>query len=232
MRSIWWVTALVIFALIFLLFPVREVTHVDKKLVVGNGTYYELDRYADLPEGSHIDDVGNIGTPDGWTIWANGDYTTPEGERITGSSFIRCTPVTKTGEVVKVQVMRTTGRRGMFESLWIHTFSTSFSPIVITGSAITGCAITGSARKTSQPFTVNTKQWVIDWAYVPDPNHPEGNFFGFVVTTQGETTSDVESMLFPEETSGSIHSDAGPGEYYVTVEATNIRSWGILIKPA
>ena len=219
MKSIWWVVALAVFAVIFLLFPVIEVTHFDKELVIGNETYYEMETDVEYRP---------TGVMEEYPCYKNVSIL-GETSKILSPCYrpiyepvVTHRQVAKTGEVVKVQDISTTERIGMFENLWIHTFSPPFSPI----------AITGSVPKTSEPFTVNTKEWVIDWAYVPNPNHPEGNFFSFVVTAQGETTSDVESMLFAEETSGSILSHAGPGEYYVTVEATNIRSWGILIKPA
>jgi len=97
----------------------------------------------------------------------------------------------------------------------------SFEPIVITGSG----------DKTSPPFTVTTEEWVIDWSYTPDPEYPEMAIFGFFVYPRGETALYVESVLFPEGTSGSTYSYAGTGEYYIKVTAGNVKSWEIIISP-
>jgi len=210
MKSIWWVVGLAVFALIFLLFPLLEVEHVDKELVVGEGTYYEMEMDVQYYNCYYTSE------------WTGKEMTPRRICKPLTSPVTTYRQVAKTGEVVKVQDISTTEKVGLLEDMWIHTFSTPFSPI----------AITGSEGKTSETFTVNTKEWLIEWIYVPDPNHPESNSFGFLIYPAEETTLYVESVVLPEETSGSIHSHAGPGEYYVTVEATNIRSWGILIKPA
>ena len=98
---------------------------------------------------------------------------------------------------------------------------TTFEPIVLTGSG----------SKTSPPFTVTTDEWIIDWSYTSDD--PEWYVvFGFFVYPRGETTSFVESILFPQNTNGSTYSYAGSGEYYIKVEASNIKSWNITIRPA
>ncbi len=98
---------------------------------------------------------------------------------------------------------------------------TTFEPIVLTGSG----------SKTSPPFTVTTDEWIIDWSYTSDD--PEWYVvFGFFVYPREETTSFVESILFPQNTNGSTYSYAGAGEYYIKVEASNIKSWNITIRPA
>ncbi|GAI80258.1 unnamed protein product [marine sediment metagenome] len=95
--------------------------------------------------------------------------------------------------------------------------------------------ITGSSDKTSPPFRVTTKEWVIDWSYVPDPEWaaalvPGMNVFGFFVYPRGETVMYVESVMFPEGTSGTIYSYAGAGEYYIQVIG-NAKSWEVVISP-
>jgi hypothetical protein len=97
----------------------------------------------------------------------------------------------------------------------------SFEPILITGSS----------DKTSPPFTVTTKEWIIDWSYVPDPEWPEMAVFGFFVYPRGETVMFVESVLFPEGTSGTTYSYAGAGEYYIQVLVGNVKSWEVVISP-
>ena len=97
----------------------------------------------------------------------------------------------------------------------------TFEPIIFTGSS----------DKTTPPFEVTTDEWVIDWSYIPDPEYPEYAVFGFYIYPRGETVSYVESMVFPEDTSGSTYSYAGPGEYYVKVSSGNIESWEITIRP-
>ena len=97
---------------------------------------------------------------------------------------------------------------------------TSFEPIVMTGSG----------GKTTPPFTVTTEEWVVDWSYTSDD--PAFAIFGFFIYPRGETVSFVESCLFPEGTSGSTYSYAGAGEYYIKVEAANIKSWTLTISPS
>ncbi|MBA7680343.1 hypothetical protein ES703_88658 [subsurface metagenome] len=91
--------------------------------------------------------------------------------------------------------------------------------------------ITGSSDKTSPPFRVTTKEWVIDWSYVPDPEWPEMAVFGFFVYPRGETVMYVESVMFPEGTSGTTYSYAGVGEYYIKVSVGNVKSWEVVISP-
>ncbi len=95
----------------------------------------------------------------------------------------------------------------------------TFAPIVIKGSD----------SKTSSPFVVTTNEWVIDWEYKTDD--PDLSVFSFFVYPRGETTFFVESVLFPDATSGSTYSYAGAGEYYVKVATGNIKSWTITIRP-
>ena len=108
-------------------------------------------------------------------------------------------------------------------------------PLVVPPPPDTGdfepLVITGSGDKTSRPFTVTTEEWVIDWSYVPDPKYPEMAVFGFFVYPRGETLFFVESVLFPEGTSGSTYSYAGEGEYYIKITAGNVKSWEVVISP-
>ena len=59
------------------------------------------------------------------------------------------------------------------------------------------------------------------------PHEPA--IFGFFVYPRGETALYVESVLFPEGTSGSTYSYAGEGEYYLKVTAANVKSWKVVI---
>jgi len=95
----------------------------------------------------------------------------------------------------------------------------TFEPIVITGSG----------DKTSPPFTIPTGEWIIDWSYIPDD--PDWAIFGFFIFPRGETVMYVESVIFPQGTSGSTYSYAGSGEYYIKVQAISIKSWEIIIRP-
>ena len=97
---------------------------------------------------------------------------------------------------------------------------TTFEPIIITGSG----------DKTSSPFTVTTREWIIDWSY--KTSQPDYAMFSFFVYPRGETALFVESVLFPSDTSGSTYSYAGAGGYYIKVLAANITSWTIIIRPA
>jgi hypothetical protein len=91
--------------------------------------------------------------------------------------------------------------------------------------------ITGIGGKTSQPFRVTTKEWIVNWSYVPYPEYPELAVFQFFIYPRGEPVMFVELMLLPEDTSGSTHSYAGAGEYYIKVTANNVKSWEVLISP-
>jgi len=91
--------------------------------------------------------------------------------------------------------------------------------------------ITGTVHKTSQPFRVNTKEWIANWSYVPYPEYPELAVFQFYIYPKGETVMFVEFMLVPEGTSGSTYSYAGAGEYYIKVIADNVKSWEVVISP-
>ena len=97
--------------------------------------------------------------------------------------------------------------------------SQTFQPIVITGSG----------TKTSPPFKITTEEWIVNWSYTSDD--PEFAVFSFFIFPRGELTIFVESVMFPEGTSGSTYSYAGPGEYYIKIAAANIKSWTITIKP-
>ena len=98
---------------------------------------------------------------------------------------------------------------------------TTFEPITITGTF----------HETSQPFRVNTKEWITNWPYVPYPEYPELAVFQFYIYPRGETVMFVGLMLLPEGTSGSMYTYAGAGEYYINVIADNVKSWEIVISP-
>ena len=91
--------------------------------------------------------------------------------------------------------------------------------------------ITGIGDKASQPFRVTTKEWIVNWSYVPYPEYPQLAVFSFFIYPRGETVIFVELMLVPEGTSGSTYSYAGAGEYYIKVIADNVKSWEIVISP-
>ena len=95
----------------------------------------------------------------------------------------------------------------------------TFSPIVISGSD----------SETSPPFTVTTPEWIIDWSYVP--SDPAYAIFGFFIYPRGETVNYAEAIAFAQTTNGSSYSYAGAGQYYVKVNAANIKSWKITIRP-
>jgi len=98
----------------------------------------------------------------------------------------------------------------------------TFSPVTFTGSSM----------QTTSPFEVTTKEWIIDWSYIPDYEYPEYAVFGFFVYPRGETVDFVEAMMSPGSTSGSTYSYAGPGEYYIEVHCANIQSWEITVGSA
>ena len=95
----------------------------------------------------------------------------------------------------------------------------TFSPVTFRGSDST----------TTAPFTVTTDEWIIDWSY--KPIDPSLSIFSFLIYPRGQKDMFVEAILFPAGQSGSTYSYAGPGEYYIVVNAANIENWQITIKP-
>ena len=90
--------------------------------------------------------------------------------------------------------------------------------------------ITGAGDRTSPPFAVTTKEWIIDWSYTTDSEYPG---FSFYVYPRGETTGYIESVSTgDEERNGTTYVYAAPREYYVEVIAANLNSWQITIRPA
>jgi len=219
MKSIWWVVALAVFALIILLFPFIEVEYVEKEPVTETEVYYEMEPYLECHE-----------VP--YTVWEPipplppVDPSTHYNSKWRTEWRTECdteyTKVKKLREVVISEAVTKTKRIGMFKNWWLHTHPPPFRPILTTGFS----------NKTTSPFNINTKEWVINWSYVPESDHSERAFFGFFIYPAEEATPYAESLVLPQETSGSIHSDAGPGEYYLEVEASNVEYWRILIKPA
>ena len=118
----------------------------------------------------------------------------------------------------------------------IVSFMTLLLPLVSCASAeqaatFESIIITGTANKISHPFSVNTKEWTADWSYVPYPEYPELATFQFYIFPEGGIAMFVDSMIFSNGTSGSLHSDAGAGEYYIRVVANNLKSWEIVMSP-
>jgi len=215
MKRIWWVVALVVFAVIFLLFPFIEVEYVEKEPVTETEVYYETEHYQECYE---VPYTGWEPIPPFPGINPSTRYNT----KWRTECVTEYTEVKKLREVVISEVVIKTKRVGMFENLWIHYHPPPFRPILTTGFT----------NKTTSPFKINTKEWVINWSYAPESEHFERAFFGFFVYPIEETTLYVESVVLPQGTSGSIHSHAGPGEYYLSVGASNVEYWRILIEPA
>lgn len=87
--------------------------------------------------------------------------------------------------------------------------------------------LSGSGDKTTAPFTVTTREWIIDWTL----NTTDDDFvFCLFCYPRGETVMYVESIGFPDAKSGSTYSYAGPGEYYIKVISSC--PWEVTIQPA
>lgn len=89
--------------------------------------------------------------------------------------------------------------------------------------------ITGSGGKTSPPFKVTTKEWIIDWSYISDSQYA---YLSFRIYPRGKISGSIEHISSSEATRGTTYSYAGPGEYYIKVLAANIESWEVIIRPA
>jgi len=87
----------------------------------------------------------------------------------------------------------------------------------------------GSDNTTTLPFEITTKKWIVDWSYITDDSKVA--LFSFFIYLKGETEIPTEAVFITEETSGSLYSNAGPGEYYVRVEVFDVKYWKIIIKP-
>lgn len=96
----------------------------------------------------------------------------------------------------------------------------TYAPVVFSGSSDT----------TTQPFAVTTREWIIDWSYVPDPEHD--GVFAFWVYPRGETAMFVEWMIADGDTFGTTYSYAGKGEYYIKVLCLFVEQWEITVRPA
>jgi hypothetical protein len=96
------------------------------------------------------------------------------------------------------------------------TTSKPFSPITFTGSGV----------NTTEPFTVNTKEWMIDWSYKGDSS----TVFSFYVYPRGETVNFVEAVSSEQTNSDSTYMSFGPGDYYIKVISTSPK-WTITIRP-
>jgi len=88
--------------------------------------------------------------------------------------------------------------------------------------------ITGTDSKTTQPFMVDTNEWIVEWEYEPQKN-ASMVIFSFFIYPRGETTN-CEKAIITETAKGSTYCYAEPGEYYLEVMAANLKNWQITIK--
>ena len=99
----------------------------------------------------------------------------------------------------------------------------TFEPIVFSGS---------DSQKTP-PFTIPTKEWIIDWSYTTSGSPPI--LFSVMVYPRGKTPEKgdtyAEAIIYPQKTSGTTYSYAGPGDYYLVVGAYDIEEWVVTIRP-
>jgi hypothetical protein len=97
--------------------------------------------------------------------------------------------------------------------------SQTFNPVTFRGSDST----------TTAPFTVTTKEWIVEWTYTPKDNAPGMYYFAIVIWERGKDKFVVWQL--PESTYGSTYCYAGAGDYYLEVGAVGIKEWQITIKP-
>ena len=109
-------------------------------------------------------------------------------------------------------------------------FSTSPPTTQTPPATFTPITKSGTDSLTTTPFTITTDEWIIDWSY--STSDPDFAVFSFFIYPRGETELYTEVVLFPETTSGSTYSYAGPGEYYIKTNVANIDEWEITIRPA
>lgn len=152
----------------------------------------------------------NFPPPEGYSSWEeyqNRTTTTP----ITTQQIMTATAPTVTVTIPPITVTITTTA---------SSSTTPFEPITITGSG----------DMTSAPFSITSKQWIVDWSCIPKDSR--GMVFGFVIRRQG-SSANVESTdtSNSELQSGIIISHAGPGVYYIILIAFNIENWNITISP-
>lgn len=92
--------------------------------------------------------------------------------------------------------------------------------------------ITGSGTQTTNEFMVNGSEWRIRWSYTPDAEFPDLTAFSFFVYPHSETSAYVGHVIQykAEITSGTLDLNDGTGLHYITVLATNTRSYTLIVE--
>ncbi len=88
---------------------------------------------------------------------------------------------------------------------------------------------TGVDSRTTAPFYIPTREWSVDWSFDARDFSPGHYVFIFVIGERGKDGFAVWQL--PESPSGSTYSYAGPGEYYLDVNAAGLNEWTITIRP-
>jgi hypothetical protein len=67
------------------------------------------------------------------------------------------------------------------------------------------------------PFYIPSEDWVIDWSYTPITGGDE-EFSLFVYPNFGpDTNTEIASVFFPNNNSGSLTCKSGPGEHQIII---------------
>ncbi len=116
-----------------------------------------------------------------------------------------------------------------FTFLFVIACGGEASPSTTKVSTFSPITFTGSDGKTTPPFTVTTKEWIVEWTYTPKDDAPGMHYFAIVIWERGKDKFVVWQL--PESTYGSTYCYAGAGDYYLEVGAVGIKEWQITIKP-
>jgi len=98
-------------------------------------------------------------------------------------------------------------------------------------SEVTSFSGSGSETYTTNYFVCNHEEWMILWAYKPDPNYPDLAALAIFAYPQGETASYVASVfkMGSADTIGwtFVHNKAGT--FYLEISTANTQSYAISI---
>lgn len=88
---------------------------------------------------------------------------------------------------------------------------------------------TGIGTKTTEPFTIESESWVIDWVHVPSElNDQSIGTFQIMVYNVEEPDMPVIIAANSREREADVFTIAGKGTFYLMINAANTR-WAVRI---
>jgi hypothetical protein len=102
-------------------------------------------------------------------------------------------------------------------------------PFVHAANWQTVTTVTGSKDKISNNFTIQAKEWRLEWSYTPDPQFPQYSVLYVFTYPQGENISYVD-YISANKTSGTEYIHQGQGNFYLDILEANIPSYTIAVQ--